>query len=121
MKNILMAPTVTTFNALILALTAKLAELSGSTILSRRQELLDDTGRIGEQIGSDVVQHVSLLVARQLDVVLSLYDGRGCSKSRLTINTQLDQLIRMRGIAPCPFCEELLVDSDQQAVAAVYA
>lgn len=101
--------TINTLNALILTLKSKLKELRCSTNMVRHNELLADINLISEQIGPDVVQHVGLLVARNRAVVLSIYDGRGCSKSRLTISTQLNQLIRLRGVAPCPFCDELLV------------
>ena len=121
MTNTLMTPTFTTLNALVLALKAKLSELRSSTALRRRHELLVDIGRIGDHVGSDVVNHIGLLVARQREVKLGIYDGSGCSKNHLTISTQLDQLIRMRGIAVCPFCEELLVCDDREVMFVVYA
>lgn len=121
MTKTLRTPTFNTLNALVLALKAKLTELRSSTSLSRRHELMVDIGRIGEHVGPDVVNHIGLLVARQREVKLGIYNGRGCSKNHLTISTQLEQLIRMRGIAVCPFCEELLVCDHQEVMVAVYA
>lgn len=121
MISAIQMPSVTTLYALMLALKAKQGELRKTASLNRRRELSADIGLIGEQLGSDVVTHIDMLVSRRRPMKLSLYDGRGCSKNGLTINTQLDQLIRLRGIAVCPFCAELLIGSDQGEVVATYA
>ena len=111
---------VTTLHALIFVLIAKFAEIRNSANMLRRRELLVDIDLIGERIGPDVVKHVGLLVARGRDVSITFYDGTGCSKSGLKINTYLEQLIRMRGLAICPHCEELLICSDQYKAVAVH-